>query len=94
MASTKSGQTKDTKEKKVRTLRGIVVSDAMDKTIVVRVDRTKTHRLYGKRYTVSKRFKVHDEKNQYRVGDTVTFVECRPLSKEKRWRVLYDSSKR
>ncbi len=94
MPSTKSEQSKDMKEKKVRTLRGIVVSDAMDKTIVVRVDRTKTHRLYGKRYTVSKRFKVHDEKNQYRTGDKVAFIECRPFSKEKRWRVLYNSEKK
>lgn len=68
---------------------GVVVSDAMDKTIVVQIDSVRTHRLYGKRFTVSKKFKVHDEKNQYTVGDQVTFVECRPLSKDKRWRVLY-----
>jgi small subunit ribosomal protein S17 len=75
-----------------RTFRGVVVSDAMDKTIVVRVDRTRVHPKYRKRYTVSRRYKVHDERNRYHVGDTVRFVECRPLSKEKRWRVLDTAS--
>ena len=68
---------------------GIVVSDKMDKTIVVKVDRVKIHPKYKKRYTVSKKYKVHDEKNQFKEGDKVSFVECRPLSKDKRWRVLY-----
>ncbi len=79
------------KEKEVvrKKFQGIVVSDKMDKTIVVRVDRVKSHPKYKKRYIVSKRYKVHDEKNQFKVGDKITFVECRPLSKEKRWRVLY-----
>lgn len=68
---------------------GVVVSDKMDKTIVVRVDRVKQHAKYKKRYTVSKRYKVHDEKNQYKEDDKVTFIECRPISKDKRWRVIY-----
>ena len=68
---------------------GVVVSDKMDKTIVVRIDRVRQHPKYKKRYTVSKRYKVHDEKNQYKEDDKVTFVECRPLSKDKRWRVVY-----
>ncbi len=68
---------------------GIVVSDKMDKTIVVKVDRVKIHPKYKKRYTVSKKYKVHDEKNKFKEGDKVSFVECRPLSKDKRWRVLY-----
>ncbi len=68
---------------------GIVVSDKMDKTIVVRVDRVKIHPKYKKRYTVSKKYKVHDERNQYKIDNQVTFVECRPLSREKRWRALY-----
>lgn len=72
-----------------RKFQGKVVSNSMDKTIVVRVDRKRLHALYKKYYKVSKRYKVHDEKNQYKVGDIVTFVECRPLSKTKRWRVLY-----
>ncbi|MEK7123049.1 MAG: 30S ribosomal protein S17 [Patescibacteria group bacterium] len=71
-----------------RTFHGTVVGDQMDKTIVVRVDRTKIHPKYKKRYTVSSRFLVHDEKNQHHVGDTVTFSETRPLSRHKRWRVV------
>ncbi len=72
-----------------RTFEGIVVSDKMDKTIVVRVDRSRLHPKYKKYYKISRRFKVHDPKNKYKIGDKVTFVECRPLSKEKRWRVIY-----
>ena len=68
---------------------GMVVSDKMDKTIVVRIDRVKVHPKYKKRYTVSKRYKVHDEKNKFKEGDKASFVECRPLSKDKRWRVIY-----
>ena len=71
-----------------RQFKGVVVSDKMDKTIVVRVDRVKAHPKYGKRYKVSKNFKVHDEKNEYKAGNEVIFVECRPLSKGKRWRIL------
>ena len=70
---------------------GIVDADKMDKTIVVRIDRVKTHPKYKKRYTVSKTYKVHDEKNQFRTNDKVSFVECRPLSRNKRWRVLYNN---
>lgn len=68
---------------------GIVVSDKMNKTIVVKVDRVKIHPKYKKRYTVSKKYKVHDEKEQFKIDDKVTFIECRPLSKDKRWRVIY-----
>ena len=71
-----------------RLFEGTVVRDAMNKTIVVRVDRIVVHPKYKKRYRVSKRYKVHDEKNTYKIGDRVQFVECRPLSKEKRWRVI------
>jgi len=67
---------------------GVVVSDVQDKTIVVRVDRTTTHPLYGKTIRVSKRFHAHDEANTARVGDTVRIVETRPLSKLKRWRLV------
>lgn len=72
-----------------REFKGVVVSDKMDKTITVKVEQVKIHPKYNKRFTVSKKFKVHDEKNQYHAGDQVRFVECRPLSKDKRWRVLY-----
>ncbi|KKU47876.1 MAG: 30S ribosomal protein S17 [Parcubacteria group bacterium GW2011_GWA2_46_9] len=66
----------------------MVVSNAMNKTIIVRVDRVKMNPKYRKQYTVSRRYHVHDENNKYRSGDKVTFVECRPLSKTKRWRVV------
>ena len=80
----------DKKKKVIRKkFDGIVVSDKMDKTIVVKVSRVKVHPKYKKRYTVNKKYKVHDEKNQYKIDDKVTFVECRPLSKEKKWRALY-----
>ena len=71
---------------------GIVVSEKMDKTIVVKVDRVKRHPKYHKSFLVSKQYKVHDERNQFKDGDQVVFVECRPLSKDKRWRVLYEVS--
>lgn len=74
--------------KQHRNFIGTVVSSAMNKTIVVRVDRMKLHPKYDKRYRVSKKFHVHDEKNAAKVGDTVEFMECRPLSKTKRWRLV------
>ena len=64
---------------------GRVTSDKMDKTVVVRVERLKRHRLYGKVLRVFKKYKAHDEENQCRVGDLVRIVESRPLSREKRW---------
>lgn len=66
---------------------GVVVSDKSDKTIVVKVDTVKIHPKYKKRYTVSRKYKVHDEKNEFKTGDKVSFVECRPLSRDKRWRI-------
>ena len=74
-----------------RVFKGLVVSDAQTKTVTVRVDRLRFHPIYKKRYTVSKKFHVHDEREQYKVGDTVEFVECRPLSKTKKWRVVYST---
>ena len=71
-----------------RKFAGIVVSDKNDKTIVVEVKSVKKHPKYKKRYTVSSRYKVHDEKNEFKTGDKVSFVECRPLSRDKRWRVI------
>lgn len=75
-------------KKQIRTKKGIVVSDKMDKTRVVEVKRLKLHPKYRKRYIVSKRYKAHDEKNQYKIGDKVLIAETRPLSREKRWRVV------
>ncbi|MEA3272120.1 MAG: 30S ribosomal protein S17 [Patescibacteria group bacterium] len=77
------------KKKIKRRFKGTVVSDKMKKTIVVRIDTRKTHSKYLKQYTSSRRFKVHDEKEQFKVGDVVFFEECRPISKDKKWRVVY-----
>lgn len=70
-----------------RRLTGRVVSDKMDKTVVVRVERLMRHRRYGKVLRRAKKYKAHDEENACRVGDMVRIVESRPLSREKRWRV-------
>ncbi len=78
---------KQTKSKSVRSFIGQVVSVAMEKTIVVKIDALKMHPKYKKTYRVSEKFHVHDEKKIAKVGDTVRFVECRPLSKTKRWRL-------
>jgi len=67
---------------------GTVVSDKMDKTITVRVDTYKKHPLYGKRVKQSKKFHVHDENEIAKIGDVVTIVETRPLSKTKKFRLL------
>jgi small subunit ribosomal protein S17 len=66
---------------------GVVTSDKMDKSVVVRVDRTVRHKLYERYVKRSARFMAHDEQNQCMVGDTVEIVESRPLSLRKRWRV-------
>lgn len=69
-------------------LQGVVASDKMDKTIVVEVMMRKLHPLYKKYVTRSKRFKAHDETNEAHLGDTVRVEECRPLSRDKRWRLI------
>ena len=68
-----------------RKLVGIVTSDVQDKTITVAVSRSVTHPLYGKRYTVTKKFAAHDESNKAHVGDKVEISETRPISKRKSW---------
>ncbi|MBM3907825.1 MAG: 30S ribosomal protein S17 [Gemmatimonadetes bacterium] len=72
--------------RKVRT--GKVVSDKMQKTVVVAIERRVPHPVYGKMVTRTKRLKAHDEQNSAKVGDTVRITETRPLSKDKRWRVV------
>jgi small subunit ribosomal protein S17 len=67
---------------------GVVVSDKANKTIIVQVERRLSHPLYGKSVARTQRYHVHDEKNEYKVGDTVRITETRPLSKLKRWRVV------
>ncbi len=64
---------------------GIVVSDKMDKTVVVKVDRLKMHPIYRKKYKVSKKYKAHDEENKFKEGDKVMLVETKPISREKKW---------
>ena len=67
---------------------GTVVSNKMDTTVVVRIDRYKRHRLYGKTMKMTQRYKAHDENNECRLGDVVRISETRPLSREKRWRIV------
>ena len=86
--------TQDSKKAKARRVAsrvftGLVVSDKMEKTLVVVVNRVIEHQRYGKRYSRSKRYKVHDERSMFHAGDMVNFRECRPLSRDKRWRVIY-----
>ncbi|HWL21816.1 MAG TPA: 30S ribosomal protein S17 [Bradyrhizobium sp.] len=73
-----------------RILQGLVVSDASDKTIVVRVERRVMHPVYKKFITRSKKYAAHDEQNAHKVGDLVRIQECRPISKRKTWVVLLD----
>ena len=67
---------------------GLVVSDKMQKTVVVAIERRVPHPVYGKMVTRTKRLKAHDEQNSAKTGDTVRIMETRPLSKDKRWRVV------
>ena len=74
--------------KKVKVLRGVVVSDSMDKTVVVEVSRVKTHPLYGKKFATHQRYKAHDAENVYKKGDEVEMSSCRPYSKDKKFIVV------
>jgi len=85
VSETTSDRGTDRARRKVRT--GVVVSDAMDKTIVVKVDTVKAHPKYKKVVRRSSKFHAHDEANAAKVGDLVRIVETRPLSKTKRWRL-------
>jgi small subunit ribosomal protein S17 len=85
-AGTRSSGLPDRNTRKTRT--GIVVSDKMEKTVVVAIERRVAHPVYGKMITRTKRLKAHDEENSAKTGDTVRIVETRPLSKDKRWRVV------
>ncbi|MDI6603390.1 MAG: 30S ribosomal protein S17 [Patescibacteria group bacterium] len=69
-------------------LKGTVVSNKMQKTVVVEVERLKKHPKYKRRYRVRKKYKAHNEKGEYHIGDKVVIEECRPISKEKHWRVI------
>jgi small subunit ribosomal protein S17 len=82
---------KNTQSKR-RRLIGTVVSDKMDKTVVVKVDRTVLHSKYLKRIKKSRKFKAHDPENKAKVGDKVTIEETRPISKDKTWRVVNEKA--
>ncbi len=73
---------------KKQQLRGTIVSDKMDKTVVVKVDEKKRHPKYHKTYKVSKRYKAHDAENQYHIGDIVVIESCKPLSRDKKFMVV------
>ncbi|MEK7162832.1 MAG: 30S ribosomal protein S17 [Patescibacteria group bacterium] len=68
-----------------RTLQGIIISDKMNKTRVVAITRLKKHPRYQKYYKITRKFKAHDEKNEYKAGEKVTIEETRPMSRDKRW---------
>ena len=75
-----------------RVLQGVVVSDKMEKTITVRVERRVMHPLYKKVIKRSKKYAAHDEENAYKEGDIVSIRECNPISKRKRWEVVSEGS--
>lgn len=78
----------ETQRKQRRTRVGVVVSDKMDKTVVVAIDRMVRHELYGRRVRKTVKFQAHDENNECKTGDRVRVMETRPLSKDKNWRVI------
>ena len=86
----KQNKTEENEPKRngAKALKGIVVSDKMDKTVVVSVSRFVKHPLYGKFYKISKKYKAHDENNKCKIGEVVEIVSTRPLSKDKRFRVI------
>ena len=71
-----------------RTIKGVVISDKMDKTIVVKAERLVKHPIFHKYVRKHVKYKAHDEKNECKAGDTVVIIEARPMSKDKRWRML------
>lgn len=84
----KTNKEEISKGKDVKKIFGIVVSDKMDKTIVVAVESFKTHPKYLKKYKSTKKYKVHDEENKYKIGDKVEFVSSKPVSGNKKFIVL------
>ncbi len=78
------------KNKIVAHKKGVVVSDKMDKTVIVAVDTFKTHPKYKKKYRSTKKYKAHDENNKYKEGDKVTIISVKPLSKDKSYKVTED----
>jgi small subunit ribosomal protein S17 len=87
MATEEKQETQEERNRR-KTRVGTVVSDKMNKTVVVAVERRYAHPLYGKQVTRTKKYHAHDENNDFHTGDTVRIMETRPLSKMKRWRVV------
>mgnify|MGYP003393932237 CR=1 FL=1 len=73
-----------------RVLQGVVVSDKMEKTVVVQVSRRMSHPIYKKTIERSKKYKAHDEQQKFKVGDVVSIIESAPISKTKKWKVVYE----
>jgi len=71
-----------------RQLTGVIVSNKMAKTLVVEVERVKEHPKYKRRYKIHKKYKAHYNEGEFKVGDKVTIIECRPISKDKKWKVV------
>ncbi len=69
-------------------LKGTIISNKMRKTVVVKVESIKKHPLYERRFKAHKKYKAHDEKEEYKIEDKVVIEECRPISKDKKWRVI------
>lgn len=75
-----------------RVMKGTVVSDKTDKTVIVRVERSTTHPVYKKVIRRSKKYAAHDAENRFKEGDAVRIIECAPISKRKRWEVVYEGA--
>lgn len=75
-------------DKKATTKKGRVISDKMDKTIVVAVESFKTHPKYIKKYKSTKKYKIHDPENKAKIGDVVEFIDCKPVSKDKKFKIV------
>ena len=88
MAETQQQDSQAVSRASRKTRVGLVVSDKMEKTVVVSIERRVQHPVYGKMVRRTKRFKAHDEMNEAKTGDTVRIMETRPMSKDKRWRVV------
>jgi small subunit ribosomal protein S17 len=88
MAETQEQDAQSVRRNSRKTRVGVVVSDKMDKTVVVSIERRVQHPVYGKMVRRTKRLKAHDEQNAAKTGDTVRIMETRPLSKDKRWRLV------
>jgi small subunit ribosomal protein S17 len=88
MAETQQQNAQSVSRASRKTRVGLVVSDKMEKTVVVSIERRVQHPVYGKMVRRTKRFKAHDEMNEAKTGDTVRIMETRPMSKDKRWRVV------